>query len=498
MGLFSKQNVNNRISTKDFYFGSPEAEGENVNGQSLTDYFVDYLDVIKELNKGRFLFIGRKGVGKSAIAKYIKDKSEKTNDSYATLLRISDFDKENILQNNNIDKNITLLFEWLILINIVKLIVKSQAGKYTNEFQKLEKFLERNTGSVGIDKFETSEIFIKNGGEINFEVLTHVFSGTFKKFFDSKTKKAPYYKLITPLKEIVKKVLSFDVVKEQEFWLLFDDLDINYSIDNKDCNDNIIELLRIARNYNNEVLNVGNAKILIFIRKDINDIIISKYNDSAKLINSYGIDINWYSNEASENFIPLKRMANKRIELNFKKYSLPFNKNDAWSSLIQTWTEYNKSSFKYVLDFTFYRPRDIITFLNTISKDDYNYPIDSYTLKRILKKYIQVNVSEIKSELSLFFSDDEKQLLFSKIFPCIADRNNIRYLDINNLISSLGFNIASEKVLEILFAYNLLMYKNENGNLIINYREDDLGSYNIEKLYICLPKCLYHYYKPII
>ena len=498
MGLFSKQKVKNNITTKDFYFGFPEAEGENVKGQSLTDYFEDYLDIISELDKGRFLFIGRKGVGKSAIAKYIKDISDSTDDTHAALLRISDFDKENLLQRNNIETNSALIFEWLILINIVKLIIKSQAGKYTKEFQKLEKFLERNTGSVDIDKFETNEIFIKKGGEINFEVLTHAFGGIFSKHFDSKTTKAPYHKLIAPLKEIVKKILSYDVIHEQEFWLLFDDLDINYTIDNAVCNDNIMELLRIAKIYNNEILNVGKAKILVFIRKDINDIIISKYNDSAKLINSYGIDINWYCNDFSENRIPLKKMANKRVELNFKRLNIPYSTNDAWSSLIpQNWNEYNKSSFKYVLDFTFYRPRDIITFLDTISKDDYNYPIDHYTLRRILKKYIQIVITEIKSELSLYFSDEEKELLFSQVFSFIANNNNIKLEDIKELISSFGFDIASEKVVDILLAYNLLIYKQENGNLIINYREDDLGSYNKEKLYICLHKCLYHYYKSI-
>ena len=66
MRLFSKQKVKKDITTKDFYFGFPEAEGENKKGQSLTDYFEDYLDIISELDKGRFLFIGRKGVGKSA------------------------------------------------------------------------------------------------------------------------------------------------------------------------------------------------------------------------------------------------------------------------------------------------------------------------------------------------------------------------------------------------------------------------------------------------
>lgn len=500
MVFFSKQRVKKDITTKDFYFGFPEAEGENIEGQSLTDYFEDFLDVMNELSKGRFIFIGRKGVGKSAIAKYIKDISDITDNTHAALLRISDFDTENVLQKNNIESNSALMFEWLILINIVKLIVKSQAGKYTLEFQKLEKFLERNTGSVEIDKFETNEVFIKTGGEINFEVLTHAFGGIFKKHFDSKTKKAPYYRLITPLKEIVKKILSFDVIKEHEFCLLFDDLDINYSIDNKECNDNIIELLRIARNYNNEVFNVGNAKILVFIRKDINDVIVSRYNDSAKLINSYGIDINWYCNDFNENRVPLKKMANKRIELNFNKFAISYNKNDAWSSLIQTnWNEYKKSSFKYVLDFTFYRPRDIITFLDTISKDDYSYPIDHFTLKKILKKYIQITTTEIKSELSLYFSEEEKELLFSQVFSFIANNNsNIKLEDIKDLISSFGFDIASEKVIDILLAYNLLIYKQENGNLIINYREDDLGSYNKEKLYICLHKCLYHYYRPIV
>ena len=147
MRLFSKQKVKKDITTKDFYFGFPEAEGENKKGQSLTDYFEDYLDII----------------GKSAIAKYIKDASDSTDDTHAALLRISDFDKENVLQKNNIETNSALMFEWLILINLVKLIIRSQAGKYTKEFQKLENFLERNTGSVDIDKFETNEIFIKKG-----------------------------------------------------------------------------------------------------------------------------------------------------------------------------------------------------------------------------------------------------------------------------------------------------------------------------------------------
>lgn len=499
MGIFtslSKKNIT-KITTKDFYFGSPEAEGENVSGSTLVDYFEDYLGVLNDLQKGHFIFIGRKGVGKSAIAKFIKDSADKEPDSHAVILRISDFHKENIIQNDE-KINTSTLFEWLILINIVKLIVQSKAGMYTKEFEKLEKFLERNTGSIEIDKFETSEIFIRKGGEIRFEVLRHAFDGIFNNYFDSKTSKAPYFKLIAPLKEIVAKIISYDVIKEHEFWLLFDDLDIDYSVDNELSSNNVMELLRIARNYNNEIFNKGRAKILIFMREDMRNIIISKYNDSAKLVNSYGIHINWYSHELSksnENYMPLKRLANKRIELNFQHHNISYNMSDPWSSLINNEYRYNKSSFKHVLDYTFYRPRDIITFLDVLSKDDYQYPIDNSTLWKILKKYITININEIKSELSIFFSEKEKDILFSIIFPYVVNNSNIRYEDIKKLLSKYDFQIELDKIIEILLNYDLLIYCDENHKLIINYRESDLESYDKEKLYIALHKCLYHYYK---
>ena len=75
----------------------------------------------------------------------------------------------------------SLLFEWLILVNIVKLIVKNECGEYTTEYNQLRKFVEKNTGSSAIDKFEVSEVFLNNGGEIKFGMLTHLFGAVFKK-----------------------------------------------------------------------------------------------------------------------------------------------------------------------------------------------------------------------------------------------------------------------------------------------------------------------------
>lgn len=503
MGLFSNKNIVRNITTKNFYFGAPEAEGENIEGCSLTDYFEDYLDILGDLQKGKFIFVGRKGVGKSAIAKFIKDKSDISEDSFATILRVSDLGLEKCIQDGTSDKSDLLLFEWLILINTVKLIVNNDCGKYTKEYDKLKKFLERNTGSVEIDKFQVDEKFIKSGGEINFSVLSHAFGGILNKYFDAKTSKAPFYKLISPLRDILKIIIEYPINKELEFWLLFDDLDVNYDINNEIDNQKIIELLRVAKYYNNDIFKNCNAKILLFIRDDVRDFIISKYTDSAKIFNSYEITINWYNHGLSltdENSNPLKRMANRRIEKNFHVHNINFQ-GDAWNALIknENYGSYRapKTSFKYILDFTFYRPRDIITFLKMISTESYMYPITPETLKKILEKYIKTNITEIKSELSLFFNDVEKDKIFKELFPFIANNSRLSYNDVLNKINDIGFSSDSHTVMKILVGYSLLIYQNQQGELFFSYREDNIESYAIEDFTISLPKCIYHYYKPI-
>lgn len=496
MGIFSL-NSSKTITTKDFYFGAPEAEGENVRGQSLTDYFEDFLYILDELKKGKFIFVGRKGVGKSAIAKFIKDKSDKSEDSFATVLRISDLSTESNIQIQNKTDDLSIeLFEWLILVNIVKLVVKSDCGKYTKEFEKLRKFLERNTGSVEIDKFQIDENFIKSGGEINFSVLSHAFGGVIGKYFKTKETKAPFYKLIKPLKEILSVILKYPEIK-YEFWLLFDDLDINYEITNESDNKKIIELLRIAKHYNNEVFKDINAKILIFIRDDVRDFIISKYSDSAKIFNSYEIFINWY-NHYDEHNNPLKLMANKRIEINFNKLNLKCDNDDAWNCLfINEYSEYpTKNSFKYVLDFTFYRPRDLITFLRMVSEDVYHYPINHSDLKKIINKYISTNIAEIKSELSLFFNENEKNRIFDILFRYISQNSGLNVDTVLKKIKEIGFN-NNEEVLNLLIKYSLLIYQNPQRELFFNYRETQIDNMDKKNFTLFLPKCIYHYYKPL-
>jgi hypothetical protein len=500
MGIFdSLKKVNKKNSTKNFYFGATEAEGENVPDSNLLDYFDDYLSILNSLEIGKFIFTGRKGVGKSAIAKYIKDTSYQTEYSYAKILKIADFELENHIQETKFQESKQkLIFEWLILVNLVKLIVKNECGVYTNEYKKLEKFLDINSGIVDIDKHQFITGEKNKGGEVNFSPLKHVFGGIFKNYFKTSVDKAPFYKVIPPLKEIVQIVLDFPVNRETEFWLLFDDLDINFSIKDKSSADKVMELIRVSRDYNNDVLLNNKARVLIFLRDDMRDFLKPQYADSAKIFNSYEVNINWHRNSSlDESDTPLKNLIDKRIELNFKKNNIPYSGNP-WDELFNFSSINGKSTFKYVLDFTFYRPRDIITLLNVLSEEDYSFPIDEYTLKAIIKKYIKVNVSELKSELSLFFSQDDIALLFDELFPFIIGNQNLTESGLNQKIDSLDFSLKSTEITELLSKYSLIILMDTNGILYFQYR-DDISLENVDKstLHYTLPKCIYHNYRYI-
>jgi hypothetical protein len=176
MGIFSKiEKSRKKGTTKGFYFGATEAEGENKDGQTLLNYFEDYLNVLPLIQEGRFIFLGRKGMGKSAIAKYIKDTAHNEDDSFASLVKMHDLELEQLIQSDafhDFDNKEAVIFEWLILVRLIKLIIKNESAKWINEYSKLKRFIERNSGIVNIDKYQIKEVIRNKDYEVSFEPLS--------------------------------------------------------------------------------------------------------------------------------------------------------------------------------------------------------------------------------------------------------------------------------------------------------------------------------------
>ena len=276
MGVFKNKNQRpfqkrQGNTSKGMYFGKEEAEGENVQGSTTLDYFEDYLNVLDNLDEGKFLFVGRKGTGKSAIAMFIKDKSDADDDAFAKVIRIPEIKLESQIQGADLNKDASTIFEWIIVTTLVDLISKCGRGLYTSEFKKLQKFILVNRGIIPVDQMQTMSIDVTNGGEVNITPIKHILSGLIKRYFTQKQSKASFESVLPALRDVVTKLLSFEALERAEFWVMFDDLDIDYSADDPGDRLKIMSLIRTVKYYNTDVLSGSNATILGFLRDDMVD-----------------------------------------------------------------------------------------------------------------------------------------------------------------------------------------------------------------------------------
>lgn len=506
MGILDKfKSENNIKNTKGFYFGHTEAEGENKAGiQNLDHYFEDYLGVLPSIHNEKFFFIGRKGAGKSAIAKFLKDSSDKEPNSYADIIKFNDIELEKLIQNIPAEDkpNIELLiFEWLILVRLIRLFVKNESAIYTEEHKKFKHFIERNAGFAEIDKYHINEIIEKKKLEVSIDVLKHVFGPTIGKYVDSKSTKAPFYQFVTPLKEIVQKVLKYEVFEKKEFIILFDDLDIKFKADSEESKQKLLSLLRAVRDLNTDIFKGSSARVLVFLRDDIKTVLETKDSDTSKMFSSYEIPLSWYNHEnfrSSENNVNLKKFANKRIALNFQANGIKYNESDPWYTLFSSDSHdlQGKTSFKYFLDYSFYRPRDIVLFLSEIGNNEYTFPLNTNCIKSLIHKFIQANIKELKSELAIHFSIEEVNSLF-EILKTIANATSSSKKDkVIELIKDKLPNYEPHKILKLLMDYSILVLIDEDDKLYFNYRDNDLETVDFSRLNFTCHKAIYRYFNP--
>lgn len=281
MGIFDKflQKKNNDLSlenkrtTKGFYIGVAEAEGEANNSEiTLSEVFEDFLDAIKQINNEKFIILGRKGSGKSAIGEYILSLADSDANIFAKFIRKTDIDIEQIVQiglSEGYPIEQELLFKWIILTQLLDLITQNQNLQKIKDIVNLRKFIEKNRGFIDIRKNEIKEIIHERGTSVNLEYFKRFYTAAFNKKISIKEEKAHFFKLIPYLEETIIRILTNDI--DNNYILLFDDLDIGYYKKSQTNINTLSDLLRIAKYYNNEVFGRNGlcSKIIVLLRNDI-------------------------------------------------------------------------------------------------------------------------------------------------------------------------------------------------------------------------------------
>jgi hypothetical protein len=461
----SSDNTVDKSTTRDFFIGTPEAEGETTFNSKikLGEIFGDYLNIFPELDTEKFIITGRKGAGKSAIAEYIYFSATNDPNTFCDFVKTKDLDCNRIVQIGKAEGHPIeekLLFEWIILTKLIKQFTEDQSVQSLREFKDLKVFLTRNSGLVDIKDYEVEEIVKTKSFEIKIENFKRVFSSLFKEDIGIKEHKAPFYKILQPLKEVVIKLLRDVINSDNEYYLIFDDLDIGFKENDKESIENVTNVIRVAKDYNIDLFGKHGlkAKIIILLRDDLKRIIVKHSADTAKLFSSYEIPLIWYEHENfkyNENSVGLKRLINKRISVNFEKLGVSYNDSDPWSTLFKEEFGYNGSSFKYLIDYTFFRPRDLILLFKPLPKNSYRIPISFQNSKSLINSYVEELILEIKNELSASFSESD----ISKIFLALKELRYKQPLGRDSIIQEFkrqAISYEAELALILLFDYSII------------------------------------------
>lgn len=409
-----------------------EAEAQSNSEMNLMEVYEDFFDLANKLGTQKYIITGRKGSGKSAFAEFAYLHSKNNANSFIKFIRRGEFNLEEIIQiGKNSGKPIEreALLEWLILTNLLSLIF-SKENEPSKEYRELEQFLKKNSGYINLSENQITSLVEERGFEINIEYFKRFFTGKLGNKLQINQQKAPFYKLLPALKTALISILkkNSEQSNKNSYILFFDDLDLIFNARKSNSSQHIMTLINKVKQLNAEFdrEQIG-VKVILLLRDDIQKSIINNFHekdstipaDSAKVFNSYSVNINWYQNDANDTNLNIRKFINKRISHAFEKAMLTYNESDPWVSLVEEpfketdTTNNNNTSFKYILNHTFFRPRDLILFFTPLGNKEYSYPLNKYDINGLIGLYSRSVIDEIKNELSNFYTKEEIISIFN-------------------------------------------------------------------------------------
>ena len=432
---------------KSIRFGDSSAESERSNNPKLLlEGFLDTYGYIDEVTSSqKFLIYGQKGAGKSAICSRIELISEKNRYNVKTYtLQRFNYQNFEAMDSHKEAPEIRAVRSWETTLHIalLELFSKDEGLKSNSKTNMVNKVInglkEINILPAGdlvsiVKKASKSELKInakiaEYAKETNVEFYTNMYDNLRLAVHDAKLSK----------KSII----------------LIDGLD-SIMTDRENQKRTLSALFSAISQINQELKNYGiDAKVAVFCRTDILDTLNGP--DLQKIIDDYSIELDWYPEGALNEDINLIKLLNLRAELSLGCKVNIFE--EFFSTHIG-----EKKTFKFVLDYTRYIPRDLIRLMNEIQKK-YKYKMDAIDFFRAINEYsAKYLYGELKNELYGIISEEDIENMFKLLSAMGTYRTSKVKLDSKS--KELKITIDLNRVLPLLF----------NIGVIGNVRVTDAG-----------------------
>lgn len=459
--FFKKGNKSSKIN-----LGIMEAEAESSASSSvkLIDVFHDDLGVLEDLSSQKFIVIGRKGAGKSALASYIFQTMENDPTDECEIIKHDAIERELNLQGLESGSVLGLdFYKWLVMVTLIELLLKHEhLFGDLKSFDKLKEFIEINRGGVRITERKVANVELSRSNGTNFEL--GIDAKPLKSFMKTndltsvkQVKNSPsIYEVLPDLEKVINKLLACAsrTANDNTYCLIFDDLDIGFNSSSKDSVSNLIALLRATKQLNHK-WDRYNFKCLILLRDDVERLLSSRESDLNKLFSSYSTTLNWYCK--GDDTPDLRAFIERRISRAFK---------EAQGINNATWLNLTNTLFKDVINKTFCRPRDLIAFFEPLNSEEFKYPLTNDETQKLARSYGQHIQREFQNELSSFYSKEEIKLIIKILKKVHDDESKISEL----LPLFEDSDLDAQEVLKDLYNRSFLGMRNSKGHVFFKYK----------------------------
>lgn len=375
--------------TKKFRFnktqtiGSPDAETDPI----LMKAFVknETLNALQDISNQKCVIIGRTGSGKSALLKYIEENTEKIvriEPEAMSLRYLSNSTIINYFLELGINLNFfyKVLWKHVFIIELLKLYFGNDLFKKQNWFTslsdgikaKMGKTNERRTKAINYLKQWSSEFWLdtehrikeleqtmerKYSDEVGLDITgikakvgeTGNNSEKIRSEFKFKAEKVINSSQADEIHEIIS-ILKDDIFNDEHkrFVIIIDDLDKEW-ITTEIRYDIIAAMIEVIK----EFRVFKGVKIIVALRDNLHQLLFAGYNHKGGQREKYKtlyINLEWEEQE-------LEALVEKRLDI------LTEN-NLSVKEAFQKIQGGRSTGFKYIIERTFMRPRDVISYIN--------------------------------------------------------------------------------------------------------------------------------------
>lgn len=493
-----------QLELKDLVIGKIDAKNEPIdnkqNRQRFIDGFLlpDNMNINHFLNGERYYIVGLKGTGKTALLKYIQlCIEEKSKAETSFILFKSDFSDDDksafskaagCVVNTTTDeiKDFTDVWLWYIHRQIVNIITTRDL---TNRV-----FVNNDDWN----RYKTCILAPKLGDEKSglMRLLPKLKRGNIEvvgDFAAAKGKLGLEFEWVDNTKSTVK---FSDIVKQANtlfnrlkpvhnptpIYIFFDELELSfnkskqYQIDTRLIRDVIVAINKInsiARNLHYPVYTITS------IRSEVLTAVETSGKEINKPITDYGLILKWPQKGDDSKYHPLMNIITKKIQASYKLKEMPIpSDNEIWDKYFPTEIG-DKSIYEYLLNRTWYRPRDIVRLLLTAQNHSPQSTCFSQgILVSINRDYStecwKEQIEELRAKYNETEIDGIKQILLAIECPFSFIELNNRCIMKKEFYASVSTLLNKYKLADILSdLYRIGIIGNTGQKMRFSFRGDD-------------------------